>query len=487
MSTKGWLPYGSSDSSVIFQHDLKSALVPADMNSHWSQLRIGSSALTWDVHGSVVHGKQPTHDSVLGFKPVDSTDGTTEVGYNFSAQAASIVDLINQGQISFEIESDWLCVNDAASGTSGADLGAESQSCISWLAAAAPAGSAAASELAKTGTAKPTPIIFKNSVGFDYRNHMPTATGALAAIYSPSKTRFILVNFGWKGNYVWYSVDGVVVNFAERGSDGWTNPFNNMYLGCDRGTANTFVDGYWMRNLQISNEAPRFDLNYNARQITVCSDSLFDNETAAATTSGDLNAQFRIFRGFEKKGMRCNLTIDENGGFQVDSGAASTLHDRVTAVLDTKPSMVILQGGTNDCDATAVPVATFETEYKSLVEKLIGVNGNTSTASKIYCCTVPSRYGVSATDGANSDTYQGRLESYNAVIRGLESWFTTNYGSSGKELYVVDSWTALGGRTPTEDAVYKGQLSGTFDDVHFACNGNRLYGDAISERIMQTL
>lgn len=470
MATRGWLPYGSNDSSVLFQHSLKTAIVPADIANTHSILRIGSAALTWDNYGSVLHGHDVTHDPELGMKPVSSVDGATECTYNFTTQLEPSLD--NEGQISFEVESDWLCVNDATYGTSGFDCGSEFQSCLSWLCAgAAPTGGSAVSELVKTSTTKPTPIFFINSVSKDYRNHVPTATSAQAAPYSHGKPRFVTVNIGWKGKFVWYAIDGVVMNYSERPSDGWTSCFNNIYLGCDRGNAGTFSDAHWIRNLQISNKAPRFDLNYSARKISVLSDSLFSDEIVAHTVAGDVNPQFRIYRAFEQKGMRCNLFVSRNGGYHVSSAQASTLHDFVATVLDSKPSIVILQGGTNDAGAS-LAANTFDTEYKSLVEKLIGVNGNTSTAKKIFCCTPPPR--------GDSATYNAFITAYRQKMLALESWFTTNYASSGKELHVVDVWTAVGGETATEGV----QQS---DNIHYAALGQKIYGDTIADKVMANL
>ena len=471
MATKGWLPFGSNDASVLFQHSLKTALVSADLNGNWSQLYIGSSALSWDLHGSVLHGHDVTHDSVLGMKAVSSADGSTECGYRFASQLSPLDAATNEGQLSFEVESEWYCVNDSANGTSGASLGAESQSILSTLAQTAPTGGAAVGEIVKTGANKPIPIFFVNSVGYDYRNFNPTSTGALAAPYSPGKSRFIAINIGWKGKYVWYAIDGVIVNFAERPSDGWVNAFNNFYLGNDRGGADTFVDGYWMRNLQISNKAPRFDLLCSAKKIAVLSDSLFDDQIPAHGTSGDVNPQYRIYRAFEQKGNRCNLHVSENAGFHVSSAQASTLHDQVAALLAENPSAVILQGGTNDAGAS-LAASTFETEYKSLIEKLIGVNGNTSTAKKIFICTPPPR--------ADSATFNGFITEYVAVIKSLKSWFDTTYSSSGKELHVVDVHSAVGGTIPIDGVLQS-------DNIHYAALGCQIYGDTIAAKLLSNL
>lgn len=98
----GWLPFGSNDDSVLFQADMKSA----------DSITGNTGTIT-----SVGSGTQ-TFDSKLGMN-VGSSGGYRVL------QMTGYASLDYSGQISIEVQKEYICRNDATNGSSGDVLAAQ--------------------------------------------------------------------------------------------------------------------------------------------------------------------------------------------------------------------------------------------------------------------------------------------------------------------------------------------------------------------------
>jgi hypothetical protein len=443
MSTKGWLPYGSNDSSVLLQ-------IPLTAETDVTGLATATGAVT--ASGGVF-------DSVLGYNPK-------------GAGTLSIIDLVDhatldtQGQLSLEVSRAYACRLDAATWSNG-DAAENSSSFISLH--------------PNTGTAS-SQMITKGSAG----QMQSTIFGALniANVYSHTagKSDFVTLRIGWhggaNGGRCWYSIDDLDNGDLVRGSadPSWTGIFKRIYIGSNK-AVNFFVKDSWCRNLQISNEAPMLPMQKNLSKVAILSDSMFNS---AATTSGTATGDYRdattIFtmkRELGKLGIRMGDVYSSiNGGYAISSIPANSLADKVADVVAQNPSIPLYRGGTNDVINSGVAIdATWESELKADLTSLLAA----SSVKAIVIGTVPSTIGNSAW---YTDVIRAKTAAANAIIEALPDW--------DSRVYVADCYNKLGGESP-EDETYIGQASGAYDDLHFAGVGHYKHGVAYFEALIRAM
>lgn len=225
---------------------------------------------------------------------------------------------------------------------------------------------------------------------------------------------------------------------------------------------------------------------------------MFDDVTVAGSVgAGESGPRYQIDRSFQQRGMRCHLSVSENGGYFIDSAQAKpldvlivdgVLYNETTGVpankfylcdLTMSVTDAVLQGGTNDGGAL-VAAATFESEYKARIEQVMGENGNTTTSvQRLICMTPPSRYA----SGENGQAIEDKIIAYQAIILSMPAWWDETYPARAGALKVVDMYEILGGQTPTaKDPTYTDILMGQViggGDIHYAPHGNSIYGAEI--------
>lgn len=319
----GILPFGSGDASVIFEHDLKSALVDGDVNTYWASLLVGSAALGWELPGAATH--LPTHDAELGMKQVSSSDGSTEVGYRFnnSGSDATLIELSNRGCMMFEIEAAAIdeysaTYNDTVFSPSSTvePISGHNGATQMRLLRRQTNGTNIFYPWCKRVTASQMDRDFG---GWDLD---PTSVDD-PIIYANVKGRgrFVRVIVAWNGAMGYLAiedpgVDGpIIISWSQRDSVIGTNSFQNFYLAGFTGAAGTLLSNYYMRNLTLSTEFPEFALSKKYPKVLGTSDSMIDYYAVTSERSGGVNtSQFGIQRAFHARGLRTKCVFSEQGG-----------------------------------------------------------------------------------------------------------------------------------------------------------------------------
>jgi len=464
----GWLPYGSADDSIIFQHALTTALVPADIADLGSTLNIGSTALTWDAHGSVLHGKALTHHATYGMKAVDSTDGTTEVGYRIDAIGTKLDDC---GQISFEIERAFLCEDNSTYGTSGF-VPAANQFAMSYSPTTGSAGG--------IGVKSTAEAFFGSGA---------VLSGLATSIHSPGKSDFVTINFGWSGGRVggtcWMAIDGQVVDYATRNAATLASAFATLYLGCDRGTADSFMDGHYMRNLQISTRPPMFAIHPLLSHVGMISDSILNSDDVINGNYKDVVSSWTVRRELAKRGLHCGtVTVTTDGGARmdnsVDGGTTDYIKTQLTTLLALRPNIVVIRGGTNDAIAGRCSQSTWQDAVTDYITDCMAV----TSVRRVIFLGIPSWVGNTA---QNTATFQiERATGETKIQAAVDAWRAANPSDTRDVLFVDSIYDYLGGESPAA-GTFIGQVSGLYTDGHLSGYGHYLHGKKIADAIMSTL
>lgn len=260
-----------------------------------------------------------------------------------------------------------------------------------------------------------------------------------------------------------------------------TNVFNNMYIGSDRGLSG-FVNGYYMRNLQVSNRAPMFAVHPDLSSVVMFGDSFVNTTnlsvvdyTTVTTPWYESTGVYYIQRALEQKGLfvgnmwslTCGgYTINDSANSGTATGALQTY--RATALAKT-PQYVFLRGSTNDANVTTID-ASFDTDLKDHVTTILGTSG----VKGIVLGTVPAIY--------SDTTKNSNVTTVNNYIKALPSWWDTNNPGDTGRVAVADVFEAFGG-FDYKSNVYYGQIIGT-SDIHPSARGYKLMADSYVNALM---
>ena len=407
-----FLPYGSSDPSVVFRHPLTS-------NPN------GTGGLTATLYGAA---GGPEHNSVNGMRGA-AVGGTTASGYfltGFSAGAQA--SLYAAGQISFEVSTRYFTQAAGVGWGSNGDSLAVLTTPIHFANSSSPgngqiyvlrrsAGSGGAARVATEGTT--------NSQGSQrsFLGWVDADAGGAAGhfnSYGKPADGFTRINVGWYsdgilGDIVVMAVDGVVLQWATRTYT--VNPFTHFALG---GAANWFNGSFinsaeemtganhWIRNLQISTLAPTVPTltTGQLKTIAIMSDSIIPASHWYMTGWRDINIDARIIRAMESRGIRpSTLYRMQAGGHTMTNGigvASFTSGNTATQVVSTgspntdvrgqikalNPTTIIINGGSNDVGYAGANTTSFRAAMRDHVEYFAGLNG-TSHGGTDYHASPP--------------------------------------------------------------------------------------------------
>ncbi len=474
INNSGFIPFGSSDSRVVFSHDLKSALT---LPSAWTSLSAGNLTDGFtDISTATI---LPFHDPVLGMRSSDINLVADAASYRLQTTNADLKETDNAGQISIEVEASWLETMNAIYNSDAYDPSGTEEAVLSFTDSVA----FSASMISKNNGGTISLRSALNQLHLDYRNFEPSGVNPGAPIfYAFDRKRFVTINIAWQDKFAIAAIDGMIIGYGINTTQ-VNDRFANFYIGSDRGNTTQSLTNHYFRNLQISKGFPNFGINFTKSHVAVLSDSIFDGAQAAApSTGGDLGPNFQIIRSFMQRQIRTILTVNDNGGYTVDSTTgqgAGTLHDALPLMIKPDMTDFILQGGTNDA-SFLISRSLFESEYKSLVEKIMGENGNPSTSVKrLICLTPPSISAWSGTSNAQEDS----IIEYVDVIMGLQTWWNSTYPLRSGQLKSVNIYAVLGGTNNPGFEFFQGQVSGSGDTLHLAPRGNKVYGEAIVDAI----
>lgn len=462
----GWLPYGSSDASVLFYHPLTTT--PTNTT-------IPCTTLDTVGTGSITH---------------DATLGALFNGKSYRIAALTNADnLFYGGQISFQVQRAWISTYDA-SGTASGSTGTftnQTQAAISLL--------TTSGHLCRwpqrTGTDTTGIGLLHFNAAVTQKNPY-TAASSTPCINSNGKDEFVTVNIGWVGSPSggrWYlAIDGLLVSYWDSAVTGVSGLGALWYLGSDRGSANTFVSAHYMRNLQISSRPPMLAIHPKLRKLVLWGDSKIKDLIAAHFVGNpyyDAAVGLSCVRKLASRGLYCgDVVAQSNGGYTVTDLGATQLQSVRATLLAANPTVVCMSAGTNDVDSDwATYSAQFETDLKDHISTIMAY----STVEMMIIGNVPSRY-----YGDNGNTYTANVLAANAIYAGIENWWDTTgavaAGVPGKVgmVKVVDTYNCLGGANPPPKT-FIGQLTGLNNDVHYASYGHYLQGKQFGEGILALL
>lgn len=450
MATKapsiGFLDFGSSDESVIASDPLTATMTTTTMPS-----------------SSITTRGTPVHDSVKGLK-----DG----GYQINTLTNGS-DMDNQGQITFEVEREWLCKDEQ--GSEG-----HTASGNEYCMVIAPAvGNTRRMLYKSTGTDFPQ-VRMDAAVDTVLGSAYYGGAAVFNEITSIGKSEFVKIGMGWwggdDGGTMVMSVDGMPLFKGSMPAGqtttglGATIHINNLSGGSFR--------NYYMRNLQFSSKPPVFPVHPKLRRLMLWGDSqtmlLAPNENYRFDNATILSclrklAQNKIFAG--------EALVDKNSGYFIDTGQANDAASVRAAMLAQNPTMVLFRWGTND--AVTYNAANFETDLKAEVTAVMAH----PSVEYVIVSNVPSLIGDTST---NTAANQADLATINTIYAGIPAWWDTdNPTNTGKVLH-IDNYTAQGGENPPAET-YLGQSSGSYDDLHYAGRGCLVEGELFADEILTIL
>lgn len=451
MATKapsiGFLPYGSSDESVIFADPLTDIVTTSTLPS-----------------ASVITRGTPAHDSVLGLK-----DGGYEVLNITNGDNAN-----NQWQITFEIQKEWLCKNEQGS-TGYAPASTETLLVVEpdsgddlFLLRK---GTAAdfTNGLLDTGAVKIDDAYWDTSVGTSFQE-----------ISSIGKGEFVTINMfgigGHAGGVIGMAVDGLPLVQATTAHAGFADFGDSFHIN------NSFAGGfgtYYMRNLQLSSKAPVFPVHPKLRRLMIWGDSQVSTQGVAPTTAYTFdNAQIlSCMRKLAQKGIYVGTALtNRNAGDSISTTNPGSAEDSRAAMLATNPTIILCRWGTNDA-------ITYNADFEAdLQTEITNCMAHESVEYMIFS-NVPSLVGD--TD-ENTSSNKADLATINAIYDSIPAWWDTNNPTNTGKVKVFDNYTKQGGLSPPAET-YIGQSLGSYADAHYAGKGALVEGEGFADEILKIL
>lgn len=446
MSKSSWLEYGSQDSSVILQHPLTS-----DPSAYFATLG------TTTVSGS---GLQ-TFDPVKGMCPNGSG--------GFRIQSMSrYLELDNGGQITFEVEREFLCLNNPSNYTFGQPF--------------------ATDEFALTMTPTTgTSWYIKKKVTTGECSYSTLASSGNTYICSAGKGQFVKVCLGWVGGRVggkyYVAIDDTVVKELSTNDATAVGVLANFYIGGDSGLADRYMTLHHIRNLQISSKPPSFQVHPILRNIGMISDSM-NNTNIISSTYGDIVTSWSMRRSLNKHGLDVGtVTWSNEGGSKlddsVDGGITDYIYTQLGPCLATRPTIVVIRGGTNDVSGGRCS----QPSWQGFIDLYINACMAQPSVKAVFFLGIPS--GVADYE-KNTNTWRTERTLGDTKIKAAcDAWRAAN-PTDPRQLVFVDIYNTLGGETPAA-GTFIGQVNGLSDDQHFSGYGHYLHGNAIADAIRKVI
>lgn len=440
----GFLPYGSDDSSIILQHPFTS-----DPTTYLESL------------GTTTKFGAPTFDAELGMKANSATSG------GFSLVGLTGGANLDYGyDISFDVETEWLCANNSAIASVGYTPITATQECVI---------SGQSTSLTNfTGWQKD---IGGTSSSISYG----VSSGSSFSINSQGKNgRFTRVNLGFRGGRsggtVISGLDGLPYFEKTANAATMSGFLNTLYFGSNRNIANTYCQRY-MRNFQISTRPPMFSIHPSLARIGILSDSMFNSDTLISTYADALSS-WSMRREFAKRGLYTGtVTYSGTGGAAYSSLAATYLFNTLATVLAANPTILIIRGGTNDASQSL----TDDSDWESQVMTYITTAFDNKYVKMIVLPDIPPLIGDRSKDYSLSFVKTGNERLRNVAA----SWRASN-PTDPRKLIVVDVYNAVNALSPPS-GTYIGQVNGLYNDLHFTSGGHNIHGRVIAQAIMAQL
>jgi hypothetical protein len=320
-----FLPYGSTDASVVFRHDLKS-------NPN------GAYGVTVAIRGN---GAGPTHDSIKG---MTATTGAADSTYEITDWAGGVAAALNTaGQISFEIETKFF-TQVAAQGYGSAGDTLATEASAMGVSNKTNAGTGNSEFLrCSTGSGKLCRQMHQGSPSgrsfLGFHSYTMPAGYAFPRLHTFAKPAngFSTINVGWYthgtlGRILFTAINGLTVQVSLRTDSG--NPFEALTIGgwsnwfsTPQGTSR-YLNAHYIRNLQVSTLAPTEPTAVTGagKDIAIISDSIVSG-LPTDQAYYDIGPEAAVWRAFERRRLAPNsLRI-----FQLSGGTAEARSGQGTA------------------------------------------------------------------------------------------------------------------------------------------------------------
>lgn len=469
--SRGFLKYGEGD-GIVFRHSLKHELAQLDTGEV-----IPYTGITYQGPGVM-----PTFDPVKGMLAKGSNGSVSNIRLG-TPTAGLPQNLWEGGQLCFEISKEWLAMYDDNSdrGTKGYQPPA-----TEYAFRGETTGTVTYCWMTKLNNGGCQAMIGpnanqKNSYSFAMQDMIPAA-GTFNKINTVGKGEFVTVNLAWtggeNGGLFYMGVDGLVWTGNYRAKDAATTGkmFEWLFLGGLGGGScigTSSSNPVYMRNFQISTDIPVWETPRLFQHVYVLSDSIFDVADLNALVY-DAAAAFTLRKYFNVRGMKFgSFTVSENAGYTV-STLGTQLKTKLNLLLDAQPSLVILNGGTNDLGSASWP-GNFVAEYKDLLEQIFfgaAKTGRTPTQMVIMNSPPPR--------GAPVDLRETQHAECRKEINALVTWWDATYPSLAGRVVYNDVFQAMGGFHNPPVGILQ-------DGIHFAYQGNNDFGEIIAKKIHEVM
>ena len=435
--TIGFLEFGSGHPSVVLEHDLTA-------KPNWVADGIALTDLSTAVAGDF---------NETGFSP----NGRY---LRFQGMLPTLIGSKDEGQISIDVEKEWCCVNDPASGSFGVTL---------------PARQA----IFEFQTVSNKNITIRRNLGADAAidaswNGVGIDKNPINGLFQPAtlttrgKGDYVKLSIGWKtigsNVHMMLAVDGIVY-----GIESYVKSTINEDLGDDvwiGGRSGTDIVGdFRLRNLIVSNEAPEFSSD---RKILLFGDSQVRDSNQRVAPYYDNGQVWELLKALHRNhGVHhdsSQVWIERRPGYRVsEENIGNSLSEEITDVLSTiNPTDVILIAATNDA------IGTIPADFFSSYENLVATIKNFSSVERFAATNVRSFIGNSSLDTPSNRSNRDTVNSY----------------ISGEVNRLINAYILNGAEVPPDSFTWLGQISGEYNDLHLGVSAAEREGIAYAAAIM---
>lgn len=435
----GFLPFGSTDSSVIVQEALIDGIVDTGVVS--------------EVGAGVLYNDGASFDGVSGLlvNLFDIDAGVT----------AALLDA--GGQLTFEISKlyiDYYDVDDTWDYVNKQYLGnalPALEFILSWKDTSGTSGNRSHISCTTTGEIRVT------AEGGTARNFR------LPQIGFNESDEFVKVHMHWTSTTYHFYVDHMLL--AEGDTQAWVNgAFNYLWIAMDRGNTSQKGMGshqpnqYKIRNFQISTLTPTF-ASLPTGYLGYIGDS-YANLAQDDYTGGIWNGNADTYHGRvglqlgkilrRDFGIAFKPFIHGEGGHHVSNTTAPTLREDIGALLATSCYYWVWQASTNDAkrlEEQGVLATDYEESLKWWVEQIMS-KPNTRGLVLSNACSLSGREDLNTPNGHDG------VRIINAITAKMPAWWDSYAPSRRGRVVTCDLYTALGGEQAAKQNYFVGQIIG---------------------------
>ena len=439
----GIIAFGSSDSAVIFSSSLT------------------SKASITSAQGFEEMGSDNQFDSTLGMKPGAQTDGTP--GCLFSAASIAALTDLPEGQLSIEVEREWLGVTDDEVRSFGYQHN-DNEYLLSF----------ASSIIDPPGRLYLQPdqgLIWFLKAGEGHRRNY--------FVNTDRSQRFTRITISWTTDQAKLYADGLLVTSLPQ-TDQSADRFSEIHIGNLMGSTNySFRGEYFVRNLVIASRPVTTSTIPLLQHVMHIGDSFAAGQPFVnVATKYDGTIANTVIKKLVTTGAEFNrYTVYSNGGGKIQDNNNDPLEfdvnggglTRTDALLEDPSLIVFITGGN---DTSIFSPAEFTIDLHDHIESFLGENGHPTTNVKYVIVTTTTSNAL-ATDSVILNMVQ--------IMRDLPAWWDRTYPSRKGAVSIIDTWSLFGAENVDST------LFGTQDPVHPAASGNIVYGNAIADQILKLI